>query len=61
MTFSRAMSLMAMGFMWVGSQIPLYLFGELLFMSRSNFADDNKVLYLRTCKIPSVIPTKTWC
>lgn len=27
MTFSRAMSLLAMGFMWVGSQIPLYLFG----------------------------------
>ena len=27
MTFSRAMSLIAMGFLWVGSQIPLYLFG----------------------------------
>lgn len=26
-TFSRAMSLIAMGFLWVGSQIPLYLFG----------------------------------
>ncbi len=31
MTFSRAMSLMAMGFIWVGSQIPLYLFGEFIF------------------------------
>ncbi|KAK5174972.1 uncharacterized protein LTR77_000108 [Saxophila tyrrhenica] len=29
MTFSRAMSLLAMGFMWVGSQIPLYLFGAI--------------------------------
>jgi hypothetical protein len=27
MSFSRAMSLIAMGFLWVGSQIPLYLFG----------------------------------
>lgn len=33
MTFSRVMSLIAMGFLWVGSQIPLYLFGMLSFQS----------------------------
>jgi len=27
MTFSRAMSLVAMAFLWTGSQIPVYLFG----------------------------------
>ena len=27
MTFNRAMALTAMGFLWCGSQIPLYLFG----------------------------------
>ena len=27
MTFSRAMSLLAMAFLWTASQIPLYLFG----------------------------------
>lgn len=27
MTFKRIMSLVAMAFLWTGSQIPLYLFG----------------------------------
>lgn len=27
MTFSRIMSLVAMAFLWIGSQIPVYLFG----------------------------------
>lgn len=27
MTFSRMMSLIAMAFLWTGSQIPVYLFG----------------------------------
>jgi hypothetical protein len=27
MTFKRAMCLVAMSFLWCGSQIPLYLFG----------------------------------
>ena len=29
MTINRLMSLVAMAFLWTGSQIPLYLFGEL--------------------------------
>jgi MFS family permease len=29
MTFNRFMSLMAMAFLWTGSQIPIYLFGEI--------------------------------
>ena len=28
MTFSRMMSLVAMAFLWTGSQIPVYLFGQ---------------------------------
>lgn len=28
MTFSRFMSLVAMAFLWTGSQIPVYLFGK---------------------------------
>ena len=28
MTFKRIMSLIAMAFLWTGSQIPLYLFGS---------------------------------
>lgn len=28
MTFNRAMSLVAMAFLWTSSQIPVYLFGE---------------------------------
>jgi hypothetical protein len=29
MTLHRFMSLLAMGFLWTGSQIPLYLFGAI--------------------------------
>lgn len=29
MTVHRFMSLLAMGFLWTGSQIPLYLFGAI--------------------------------
>lgn len=29
MTMNRFMSLLAMAFLWTGSQIPVYLFGEL--------------------------------
>jgi len=29
MTFSRGMALLGMGFLWTGSQIPLYLFGAI--------------------------------
>lgn len=29
MTFSRGMALLGMGFLWTGSQIPLYLFGSI--------------------------------
>ena len=29
MTFNRFMSLLAMAFLWTGSQIPVYLFGEI--------------------------------
>lgn len=29
MSFKRIMSLVAMGFLWTGSQIPVYLFGSL--------------------------------
>ena len=28
MSFRRLMSLVAMAFLWTGSQIPIYLFGE---------------------------------
>ena len=28
MTFHRIMSLVAMAFLWTGSQIPIYLFGK---------------------------------
>ena len=31
MTFNRAMSLVAMAFLWTGSQIPVYLFGESIY------------------------------
>lgn len=30
MTFNRFMSLLAMAFLWTGSQIPVYLFGEVI-------------------------------
>lgn len=32
MTIHRIMSLVAMAFLWTGSQIPVYLFGELRLM-----------------------------
>jgi hypothetical protein len=31
MTLNRAMSLVAMAFLWTGSQIPVYLFGESIY------------------------------
>lgn len=38
MTLHRAMSLVAMAFLWTSSQIPVYLFGKSIFeTSRDNF------------------------
>jgi hypothetical protein len=34
MSFKRIMSLIAMAFLWTGSQIPLYLFGKKALFSR---------------------------
>lgn len=32
MTFKRMMSLIAMAFLWTGSQIPVYIFGMALYI-----------------------------
>jgi hypothetical protein len=40
MSFNRIMSLIAMAFLWTGSQIPVYIFGAGVLLPPSIFADD---------------------
>ena len=58
MTFKRIMSLIAMAFLWTGSQIPLYVFGRCL---RCRFrllaADALQAVSLRTSIATSEVPT----
>ena len=42
MTFSRMMALVAMAFLWTGSQIPVYLFGG---VSWSSISDRTKLTF----------------
>jgi hypothetical protein len=45
MTMHRLMSLIAMAFLWTGSQIPLYLFGELETIIFEALANPSKVVF----------------
>lgn len=41
MTFRRFMGFVAMAFLWTGSQIPVYLFGNLILDSRDSMMDSD--------------------